>query len=105
MREERVHHRDICDGDAPREDYEDVPSSLDVASGAICCGARTGCKARETTKCPPGGGELSTHLLRLTSLVPPGCCSRCHVRPVEEMRGKRGAPRRHLRWRCPAGEP
>jgi hypothetical protein len=45
-----VHHRDICDGDAPREDHEDVPSGLDADSGAICCSSRTGSKARETAK-------------------------------------------------------
>jgi hypothetical protein len=44
MRGERVHHGNICDGDVPREDHEDVHSSLDVARGAIRCGARTGCE-------------------------------------------------------------
>jgi hypothetical protein len=50
MRGERVHHRDICDGDAPREDHEDVPSGLVAGSGAICCSSRTSFEARETAK-------------------------------------------------------
>jgi hypothetical protein len=50
MRGERVHHRDICDGDTPREDHEDVTSGLDASSGAICCTSRTGFEARETAK-------------------------------------------------------
>jgi hypothetical protein len=44
MRGERLHHRDTCDGDALREEREDVPASLDVGSG-VHCGARIGCKA------------------------------------------------------------
>jgi hypothetical protein len=35
--ESGVHHGDICDGDALRENHEDVPTSLDVGSGAIRC--------------------------------------------------------------------
>jgi hypothetical protein len=50
MRGERVHHRDICDGDAPREDHEDVPSGLNAGSRAIRCGSRSGCEAGETAK-------------------------------------------------------
>jgi hypothetical protein len=29
---DQVHHRDFCDGDAPREDRDDVPESLDAGS-------------------------------------------------------------------------
>jgi hypothetical protein len=32
---ERVHKGDICDGDAPREEHEDVLTSLNVGNGAI----------------------------------------------------------------------
>jgi hypothetical protein len=32
LRGERVRHRDICDGDAPRDDHNDVPASLDVVA-------------------------------------------------------------------------
>jgi hypothetical protein len=49
MRGERVPHRDICNGDAPREDHEDVPPGLDAGSGAICCGSRC-FEAGETAK-------------------------------------------------------
>jgi hypothetical protein len=50
MRGERVHHGDIYDGDVPWEDHEDVPTSLDVGSGAIRCGARIGCDAGEMAR-------------------------------------------------------
>jgi hypothetical protein len=50
MRGERVHHRDICDGDVPREYHEDVPSCLDAGGGAIHCGSITSCEAGETAK-------------------------------------------------------
>jgi hypothetical protein len=57
---ERVRHRDICDGDAPREDHEDVPLCLDAGSGAIRCSSRTGCEAGETAKGRfEGGGNTS----------------------------------------------
>jgi hypothetical protein len=55
-----VHHGDICNGDVPREDHEDVPTSLDVGIGAISCGARTGCKAGEMAMWRfEGGGNTS----------------------------------------------
>jgi hypothetical protein len=56
MRGERVHHRDICDGDAPREDHEDVTSCLDAGSGAICCSSRSGFEAGKTAKWQFEGG-------------------------------------------------
>jgi hypothetical protein len=60
MRGERVHHRDICNGDSLWEDLEDVPTSLDVASGEVRRGARTGCKAWETAKWRfKGGGNTA----------------------------------------------
>jgi hypothetical protein len=59
MRGERVHHRDICDCDASPEDHEDVPTSLDVGSKAVRCGAGTGCKDGQTANWRVEGGGNS----------------------------------------------